>query len=325
MRRWVAGLHCAYGAALALIAASLYLAGDRTWWGTMLLFSPRWFFGLPLLPLILLAMRYRRKWLWWDAVLLALLLGPILGLEISFPSQSAGNPSQTFRVVTCNLQSERSNLWRLLEAASSADALLLQECPPNNFDDVPEPLRRGWHVRQDGTLCIASRHPLSHPRRLDRSVFGGWGTIALGCRVESPLGSIDCVTLHLETPRDGLEAVLFSGRSGISKLQALTDQRERESRVISQWIDLRFGPRIVAGDFNMPVESRIYQQFWSDRPNAFSTAGSGFGYTKFTRWHGIRIDHILPGANWQVEDCKVLADVGSDHRPVMAHLSGRSH
>ena len=324
IRRRLAAGHWVYTVALVLVAASLYIAGDRTWWGTVLLFSPRWIFGLPLLLLVPLALRYRRKWLWWDAALVALLLGLVMGFEIPFPSaNSAESSSPTLRVVTCNLQSKRSNLWPLLETAAAADVLMLQECPSDAFEDLPAELRRGWHVAQDGTLCIASRHPLSEPRRLDRSAFGGWGTIAFGCRVGSPLGPFDCVTLHLETPRDGLEAVLYFGQSGIPKLEALTAWRERESRFIRKWIDLEFGPGIVAGDFNMPIESSIYQRFWSDETNAFSAAGFGFGYTKFTHWHGVRIDHILLHGNCKVQRCEVLPDVGSDHRPVMAVLSGR--
>jgi endonuclease/exonuclease/phosphatase (EEP) superfamily protein YafD len=78
---------------------------------------------------------------------------------------------------------------------------------------------------------------------------------------------------------------------------------------------------VIAGDFNMPTDSDIYQLYWSSYTNAFSAAGLGFGYTKFTRWHGIRIDHILAGPGWRCRRSWVGPDVGSDHRPVLAELT----
>jgi hypothetical protein len=52
---------------------------------------------------------------------------------------------------------------------------------------------------------------------------------------------------------------------------------------------------LVAGDFNLPIESAIYRQYWGDYTNAFSRSGIGTGRTKSTRLFGVRIDHILVG------------------------------
>jgi endonuclease/exonuclease/phosphatase (EEP) superfamily protein YafD len=77
---------------------------------------------------------------------------------------------------------------------------------------------------------------------------------------------------------------------------------------------------LIAGDFNLPPESAIFRASWGGYTDAFPAAGCGYGYTKFTRWWGARIDHVLAGAGWQVRDCTVGPDVGSDHRPVLATL-----
>lgn len=61
---------------------------------------------------------------------------------------------------------------------------------------------------------------------------------------------------------------------------------------------------VVAGDFNLPIESSIFRRYWSDLGNAFSRRGSGFGWTRYTRWHGARIDQILFGREW---DCFIAA------------------
>jgi endonuclease/exonuclease/phosphatase family metal-dependent hydrolase len=75
------------------------------------------------------------------------------------------------------------------------------------------------------------------------------------------------------------------------------------------------------GDFNMPTDSGIYQQFWSDFQDAHSKAGFGLGSTKKTRWFGIRIDHILAGSEWKILRSWVATPAqGSDHAPLVADL-----
>jgi endonuclease/exonuclease/phosphatase (EEP) superfamily protein YafD len=79
------------------------------------------------------------------------------------------------------------------------------------------------------------------------------------------------------------------------------------------------------GDFNLPVESAIYRANWAGFTNAFSQQGLGFGYTKHTRWHGIRIDHVLARSGWDIERAWVGPSAGGDHLPVIVelHLLGR--
>ena len=81
---------------------------------------------------------------------------------------------------------------------------------------------------------------------------------------------------------------------------------------------------ILAGDFNMPVDSTIYRDVWNRYANAFSTSGFGFGHTKHTDvrgWRfGIRIDHILTGPGWWPKRCRVGPDIGSDHLPLLVDL-----
>ena len=102
-----------------------------------------------------------------------------------------------------------------------------------------------------------------------------------------------------------------------------TEVRRNESEAAVALLDEVEGPVLIAGDFNMPVESAIYHRYWSRYTNAFSTAGFGYGYSfgrtrKFRRW--VRIDHILSGPDWRVLGCWVGPDVGSDHWPVIAEF-----
>ena len=103
-------------------------------------------------------------------------------------------------------------------------------------------------------------------------------------------------------------------------MESNIDQREIESTLARAFANQTSGPLIVAGDFNMPVESAIYRAHWHEFTNAFSCAGWGFGATKATRWHGIRIDHVLLGPGWSCAGAQVGADLGLDHRPMVVDL-----
>ena len=74
------------------------------------------------------------------------------------------------------------------------------------------------------------------------------------------------------------------------------------------------------GDFNLPVESAIYRRSWGSFHNALSETGLGLVPTKHTRWHGVRIDHVLAGPGWQAIRAWVGPGLGGDHRPVIADL-----
>ena len=91
-----------------------------------------------------------------------------------------------------------------------------------------------------------------------------------------------------------------------------------------RWL-LGFSPdTIIGGDFNMPVDSRIFKAYWSGYTDGFSAAGRGFGHTKFETvglvTYGIRIDHVLTASDWQPAECWVGPDIGSDHRPLIVEL-----
>jgi endonuclease/exonuclease/phosphatase (EEP) superfamily protein YafD len=129
--------------------------------------------------------------------------------------------------------------------------------------------------------------------------------------------------VHLETPRDPLEALANRAvrtfrRSAIANIA----QRDLESSVARGWIapaeERR--PVILGGDFNLVVESAIYQRWWGDLDNAFNLAGAGLGWSKETRLFGVRIDHVLVGGGIEVRRAHLLNAEGSDHRPLMVEL-----
>ena len=126
--------------------------------------------------------------------------------------------------------------------------------------------------------------------------------------------------VHLETPRRGIERFRWGGEvAGMSRNTLMRDAGSQ--RVSRSLMDARAPVAIIAGDFNMPVESRIYRRHWSGCTNAFSRRGRGFGYTRVLPKWSARIDHVLVcDPRWKVSRAFVGPDIGSDHLPVVVDL-----
>src|SRR4029079_7248164 len=117
--------------------------------------------------------------------------------------------------------------------------------------------------------------------------------------IDTPLGRLNLLNVQLETIRDGLESILVDKFRGIPAFNANRAEAGYEALLAREWSRRGVGDLIVAGDFNMPVESAIYREHWGDLRNAFSVCGQGFGHTKLTSWFGIRIDHVLMDGHWR--------------------------
>jgi len=208
--------------------------------------------------------------------------------------------------------------------------LAIQECDSELAASLAE--LKDWQHHEAGRLCLLSRYPIRRASVMDRSALqalkhaggiGGTGAV-VRYSIDTPGGPIELTNLHLETPRKGLERL---HSFDITTLRANTDLREIESDLARRWVDAGLAdsdvPFVIAGDFNTPVESRIFQRYWGDLTDAFSHAGIGLGMTRFNGWIRVRIDHVLTGPGWHADRCFVGDDYGSDHRPVIADLTLR--
>jgi hypothetical protein len=298
------------------------LMGDVWWVGTIALFAPRWPLIVPLAVTTLLSAAWLRRSLWITSGSWLLLLGPVMGFCIPL-SFAAEKPAKfRLRVITINAGNATAELMRRDFIHGAPDVIAFQEFDPLTPSEL---LDDRWHWQVAGGTAIASRYPIQEYRVFSAGRVGRWGDMALGARLNLPIGDIWVYTVHLNTPRWGLEglAVTRRGIVGIDELRSNTRERGFESQTIRQWIPNSDLPSIVAGDFNMPVESWFYRRDWSGYQNAFSTAGWGLGHTKFTRRLGVRIDHILVNEHFRVASCHVSDTVGGDHAPVVADLALR--
>jgi endonuclease/exonuclease/phosphatase (EEP) superfamily protein YafD len=285
-----------------------------------LLFGPRWVWGAPLCLLFPLALGLRARALRPLSLALVLVVGPLMGLCLPWRGllPASGGGRRPLRIVSCNIKWRSRAPRALADVISGAapDVVALQGWT-SRYDPLallPDP---GWHVSVSGELCLASRYPIRDASVLGGERMKGGGQVGRYI-LETPDGPIVFFNLHIISPRDGLYAARYDPFGALPELRKSITLRQEESRVASTWVAEAPGPVLVAGDFNMPPESAVYRADWSRYTDAFGTAGFGIGYTWFSRYHGLRIDHILAGRDWRCLDCRVGPDVGSDHRPLIA-------
>ena len=330
-RRWptriVAGCVWLYVAAILIAWLLLRLGGDRWWFATLMLFGPKWAYSVPLLALVPAALFARRRLLWPLGAAAIVAVGPLMGLCLPW-ARLAAPSGPSLRVLTCNLKGRCSHNAVLDELINTAlpDVVTLQGC----WGNVQIRWPTGWHVRQEAGLLIASRYPL-----LDQGTVHSWRppehwqrTDMFHCAVQTPHGDVDFCSVHLVSPHRGIDAVLDRKTvvrpSDSLALASDIELRWQESEGAADWVATLYESPILAGDFNLPVDSAIYREHWAGYRDAFSEAGLGFGYTERPRVHGfswgVRIDHVLTGSNWRCRSCWVGPDVGSDHLPLVADL-----
>jgi endonuclease/exonuclease/phosphatase (EEP) superfamily protein YafD len=283
---------------------------------TLLSYGPRWIWAIPAL-LVLPACFFSVRRLLPVLASLIVATGPVLQLETAPTLSSRTQPP--FTIVTINGgQTITSEGLARLAHDEGADVISLQEW---NAPRERQPVVDGYSVICEGSLCVLSRWPMRLDGALDRRLIGGYFMMALRIRLTTPLGDVAVAALHLETVRDGIEAVQKREADALRKLRANILFRDLESRVVSRWLADTREPLLIAGDFNLPSDSAIFRKYWTRWDDAFQAAGWGYGWTKFTRWWGIRIDHILfDRSRWEIVEAKVGDDLGSDHRPVIARF-----
>jgi endonuclease/exonuclease/phosphatase (EEP) superfamily protein YafD len=315
-----------YLAVAAIACVTLWTLADRWWPATLFLFGPRWVLLLPLAALIPLALKRRVSLLIPLAIGAAIVLFPIMGLRLGWLSRLGSDEgTATLRVVTLNTDGAlgpaldlpfRLKEWR-------ADIVALQEC--GEVLQAAVVGLEGWHRHATGQMCVLSRYPIRSAAitswddlEAARERGIGGSSQAVSYVIDTPHRSVQFVNLHLETPRKGLEGLF---ELDIGRVAENTTLRSIESSRTRSWLGAATGSVIIAGDFNMPVESAIYRRDWAEFRNAFSGAGVGFGMTRDNGWIQVRIDHILTGSHWQTKRVSVIRGAGHDHRPVVAELA----
>jgi endonuclease/exonuclease/phosphatase family metal-dependent hydrolase/putative flippase GtrA len=330
LRRTLTTVAWLYLGAVLAIWLLLRIGGERWWLATLLLFGPRWLFGLPLVALLPAAAALSRRLLWVLMAAAFVVAFPIMDVRIPWARAFVPSGAQ-IRVLTYNVTGEAVTadaLASLIEEVRP-DIVALQEVSAEDYQEV----FRLWHVCRSGELLVAARWPAqlrqatsgTHPpHKWPRATF-------MECAINSPEGEISICTIHFPSPRYGLEAVLdrrtILARERRGQLESETQNRSDVSQVAKQSLPSPNRGLIVLGDFNMPTDSTIYRRDWAGFHNAFSLTGWGTGQTVRENLRGIelstRIDHILTGNDWWPVRSWVGPNVGSQHLPLVADLAWR--
>ena len=318
-------LHALGGIAIACELYAIWVLRnqvDVTFFGSLLGFGPRYLVGTPLFLQFLGAPWF--NWKHWISFLIGLLL---MALVLDFQTPNLFKSSEpaltTLKVVTGNIGSggDPMLMVRVIHQ-ESAQIVCLQEC--GDPMQVREALGQGWQVEWEGSLLMASRLPIIERRIIEAPNSGRQGIPALMCVVESNMGPITVINAHLPTPRAAFEAIRNADDSDFAneEFAVMLMKREVEATVVGDLIAKTVGPVVMCGDLNMPSESQIYQQNFAPRlANAFESVGWGLGWTKYTRFFGVRIDHVLYSKHFRAATCRVTNQHGGDHIPVAAELS----
>lgn len=316
----VAACSWLFAAAVVALWALVRWQSERWWPATALLFGPRWVWALPVVGLAPAALFLAPRSLWVQAAAVLWVVGTFMNLCLPWRAVLDESPTgPTLRVLSLNTHRNFLNAPALRAYIDQVepDVVALQDWKDHTLPEVfPS---RGWHLHVDNKeLCLASRHPIRDARPvLTGPALTRRGT-CLHYRLDTPAGTVHFCNLHLATPRRGLTAVMEKWWDGGAALQANSDMRREQAVYIVSGLREVDGPLLLAGDFNTPEDSTLYDEYWSRYANAFSRKGLGWGFTFRTNRAAVRIDHQLAGPDWRCVRCWVGPDVGSQHRPLVA-------
>ncbi|MES2124551.1 MAG: endonuclease/exonuclease/phosphatase family protein [Gemmatimonadota bacterium] len=313
-------------AALYLITCQL---GDRIWWALPFLYGPRWFLSLPLLGMVPWLVVAPRRALLPSVAGACIVVFGLLDFHSGIRRLAAGS-GVPFRVLELNVGAGSGGATPAEAVVAELgrwdpDVVVVAECGNGSIRKALSTLPHYQFRVSETSLCLLSRNEIlewSERDPMDIWKEGGAGAIVRAV-VTTPAGPLRIGLVHLETPRDALDN--FPDLSSIPSLgnttRANTRQRDEESRDARAWIlDGPSMPTVVAGDFNLPVESAIFRRYWGELRDAWNWGGIGTGHTKSTRWWGARIDHVLTTPDIRPRRASIGRDVGSDHLPLIADL-----
>ncbi len=325
-----------YLAVLLVLWGFIYFDTGKLWPVTLFLFSPRWIVAFPLWVLVPLTLAFRTRLTYAYVLHGLIIVFPVMGYRMAWSRPDQLDAGRAMTVMTYNLGEGHIDTDELvgLTIRHGIDVLVLQECPASLSKPVFEKL--GWAHRQESNIAIGSPSDLGEMQILDRPAGQPWGIAAVCCELrfpaaaplaytvnKDPLGpaTVRIVAVHFPTFRPALEkARRFETTAGAAIDDLGVQYRAHVASVREQVRSFRV-PTVIAGDFNIPVESAYYRDYWSGFQNALSSVGTGLRHTKHTRFHGVRIDHVLADGNWEIGSAVVGPGLGGDHRPVIVNLS----
>jgi vancomycin resistance protein VanJ len=315
---------------LVLIVFSIvHFETDRWWLGTALSCGPKWPGLVPLALLVPLAAVLRARLLLPLIASALVYLFGIMGLCVPWPWDAAqAVPTEMVTMMSWNAEGGATDWKSVRQLIDNEDIgiVALQDSGQAIESVLPE----GWHVAHAEGLILASRYPIKDQQiwRREQLPPTRQQAVALYALIDRPEGPLAVCCIQLGSPfgepNGLLDRASISNLNMPDQIQLLDYWRDRESEELSKWIAGLPQIDVIAGDFNMPVESQIYRRWWNGYVNAFSKVGSGFGWTRLANCgrirFGLRVDHVLVADSWAAANCKVGPKITSDHMPVIVQI-----
>jgi endonuclease/exonuclease/phosphatase family metal-dependent hydrolase len=239
--------------------------------------------------------------------------------------------------MTCNAKYGKRDISALIDDIlwNEPDVVLLQDAE-NSLSGPLGKFFREWNVKSNGQYIIASKFPISDTKLCSIS-FPGENHTCLRCELLIGTAIITVYNVHLETPREGLNAFRAVKRrptylsQAVQRFEYNVEARLIQARTLSGYISKEEGPVIVAGDLNSPDASLACAMMRNaGLHDSFDESGKGYGYTygQFLLEHRVpwvhfpwmRIDHIMTNSHFQSSRCWAGTEKASEHRPVIADL-----
>jgi len=312
----------------------LLLDVSENWWlSGAVIYAPQTPFLVPSVCLLACSCIWHLRSAWLNVTSLALLLFTVCGFHFSMkPFNPPVTSADDVVVLSCNVQNFQPNFGEVLReiARIKPDIVAFQEAR-----EIPELLTdylEGWHWQHSGQFLIGSKWPVELLGEFEASPYER--KTAIKATVKTPHGAVIVGNVHLQTARRGLTDLSIGsiidgdGPASVEHHAFLRDEEALQTR--SFLLSNTTGtPFVIAGDFNMPETSSIFETHFGEFRDVFAEAGFGFGYTApcrpvrfwLPRVPWLRIDHVLVSDDWETLECVTGEFNGSDHRLVAARLS----
>lgn len=163
--------------------------------------------------------------------------------------------------------------------------------------------------------------PPPHPRarRVRDDPDGPWTTVLAAPRLgDVRVAPVQAGGLYgwLEVSGGALAGVRVLAAHPVAPVPGMVRRWGDELDALAAWRAAAGGPTVIAGDLNSTTEHRALAALGDTRAPGFPPTWP----TRWPRWFGFRIDHVLAGGGITVRATRVLDLPGSDHRAVLATL-----
>jgi len=238
------------------------------------------------------------------AVNFALLLTGLTGMA---PEATAGS-ERFLRVATFNLwgPNDHANRIETFLADTDPDAIVLEEVRQHHRAFLDDLGRRYPHRSGEDGLVILSKYPILADGRVERADFPSWMSIIVRwVRLDVNGTQVELAGVHLARP-------------------FYPELQQADIVGLTQFVQGRKGPLILAGDFNMAP--------WTWKLKGFTRATGLRRYNTFhptwpMQWQGVPllplvpIDNVFTSPHFASMGTMVGPRLGSDHRPVIADIA----